>query len=154
MGGQDKLGRKKSGKFRILDTEQDQQQFANIVEWLHKDVKMYTFFAERPSPTFPFIEDIDVLSADSEAGVLRKWTGGSWDEMSKDAGDGMPGWLAAKVRQLRPVVETGYENTLLMRLCVEEALSAEVNARARELADERAEGEHRRRSHNAETEEL
>ena len=26
-----------------------------------------------------------------EAGVLRKWTGGSWDEMSKDAGDGMPG---------------------------------------------------------------
>ena len=49
-----------------------------------------------------------------EAGVLRKWTGGSWDEMSKDAGDGMPGWLAAKVRQLRPVVETGYENTLLM----------------------------------------
>jgi len=35
-----------------------------------------------------------------------------------------------------------------------EALVAEVNARARELADERAEGEHRRRSHNAETEEL
>ena len=31
-----------------------------------------------------------------EAGVLRKWTGGSWDEMRKDAGDGMPGWLAAK----------------------------------------------------------
>ena len=24
----------------------------------------------------------------------------SWDEMAKDAGDGMPGWLAAKVRQL------------------------------------------------------
>ena len=63
-----------------------------------------------------------------EAGVLRKWTGGSWDEMSKDAGDGMPGWLAAKVRQLRPVVETGYENTLLMRLCVEEALSAKRGA--------------------------
>ena len=35
-----------------------------------------------------------------------------------------------------------------------EALVAEVNARARELADERAEGEHRRRSHNAEMEEL
>ena len=63
-----------------------------------------------------------------EAGVLRKWTGGSWDEMRKDAGDGMPGWLAAKVRQLRPVVETGYENTLLMRLCVEEALSAKRGA--------------------------
>ena len=60
--------------------------------------------------------------------MLRKWTGGSWDEMSKDAGDSMPGWLAAKVRQLRPVVETGYENTLLMRLCVEEALSAKRGA--------------------------
>ena len=35
-----------------------------------------------------------------------------------------------------------------------EALVAEVNARARELADERAEGEHRRGSHNMKMEEL
>ena len=39
--------------------------------------------------------------------------------------DGLPNWLAAKMKLLRPVLETGYESVLMMRLCAEEAVAAQ-----------------------------
>lgn len=33
-------------------------------------------------------------------------------------------WLRAKLRLLRPIVETGFESVLLLRLCAEEALAS------------------------------
>mmetsp|Transcript_4234 Transcript_4234/g.12749 ORF Transcript_4234/g.12749 Transcript_4234/m.12749 type:complete len:270 (-) Transcript_4234:1619-2428(-) len=51
----------------------------------------------------------------------QKWPqlfeGNRWQEM--------PEWLMEKMRKVRPVVETGYENVLLIRLLVEEELASE-----------------------------
>jgi phosphoglycolate phosphatase-like HAD superfamily hydrolase len=59
------------------------------------------------------------------AGARKAWGGGSWDTLQGEGPDGMPNWLRAKMRLLRPVVETGYESMLLVRLCVDEALRAQ-----------------------------
>jgi len=44
----------------------------------------------------------------------------SGDVGSDTAGQDMPAWLKTQMRQLRPIIETGYENLLLIRLLVEE----------------------------------
>ncbi|CAN0459917.1 unnamed protein product, partial [Ectocarpus sp. 12 AP-2014] len=48
------------------------------------------------------------------AGALRTKDGGQKD--SNDA----PAWIVDKMKDLRPIVETGYENILLVRLLIEE----------------------------------
>ena len=58
------------------------------------------------------------------AGARRAWTGGDWQPLQGDGADGLPNWLAFKMRTLRPSIETGYESMLLIRLCVDEALAA------------------------------
>lgn len=58
------------------------------------------------------------------AGARRAWAGGEWQPLLGDGDDDLPRWLAAKMRLLRPAIETGYETMLLMRLCVDEALAA------------------------------
>jgi hypothetical protein len=45
-----------------------------------------------------------------------------WDKDPKDGNP--PDWLMFKMRQLRPVVETGYENILLARLMLEDYKAA------------------------------
>lgn len=42
---------------------------------------------------------------------------GSWEEL--------PNWLMEKMRSVRPVVETGYENVVLIRLLIEEERACE-----------------------------
>jgi len=41
----------------------------------------------------------------------------------------MPTWMEKKMRELRPVIETGYENVMLIRLLVQEARAAENSSR-------------------------
>jgi len=60
-----------------------------------------------------------------QAGARRAWAGGEWDQLTGLGEDGLPNWLAAKMRLLRPVLETGYESLLMMRLCADEALVAQ-----------------------------
>lgn len=59
-----------------------------------------------------------------EAGARRSWVGGQWSALQGERADGLPNWLAVKMRLLRPCIETGYESVLMMRLCADEALSA------------------------------
>ncbi len=73
----------------------------------------------------------DVMARASEmaeepwrAGARKAWTGGDWEPQLGIGPDELPNWLAAKMRLLRPQIETGYESLLLMRLCVDEALAA------------------------------
>ena len=64
------------------------------------------------------------------AGARRAWAQGSFEPLQgSDNDDGLPNWLAAKMRLLRPVVETGWETVLLMRLCADEALNAAPGVR-------------------------
>lgn len=58
------------------------------------------------------------------AGARKAWTGGRWEPQLGLGADGLPNWLAFKMRTLRPQVETGYDSMLLMKLCVDEALNA------------------------------
>jgi phosphoglycolate phosphatase-like HAD superfamily hydrolase len=58
-----------------------------------------------------------------EAGARKAWAGGQWGPLEGDGPDGLPNWLRAKMRLLRPVLETGFESILMIRLCVEEALT-------------------------------
>mmetsp|Transcript_3330 Transcript_3330/g.4678 ORF Transcript_3330/g.4678 Transcript_3330/m.4678 type:complete len:393 (+) Transcript_3330:81-1259(+) len=60
-----------------------------------------------------------------------EWVGSrtiKWPEKPKGAPrqgmDECPDWLKTKMRKLRPIVETGYENMLLERLCIEEEMMA------------------------------
>ena len=66
-----------------------------------------------------------------EAGARRSWAGGAWGSLQGTGEDGLPNWLAAKIRLLHPIVDAGssYESMLLMRLCADEALAARGNAR-------------------------
>ncbi|CAM9179474.1 unnamed protein product [Scytosiphon promiscuus] len=41
-------------------------------------------------------------------------------------GDDVPSWIVEKMGELRPIVETGYENILLVRLLIEERLGLEI----------------------------
>ena len=71
----------------------------------------------------------DVMSATlaldpKTAGARRSWTGGSWEPLKGENADGMPNWLAAKMRKLRPVISSAHESTLMLRLCADEALAA------------------------------
>ena len=71
----------------------------------------------------------DVMGATAElgprkAGARRAWAGGSWSPLEGVSSEGLPNWLAAKMRILRPVLETGYDSMLMMRLCADEALAA------------------------------
>ena len=59
-----------------------------------------------------------------QAGARRAWTGGDWGPLQGDGEDGLPNWLAFKMRQLRPTIESDYEALLLIRLCAEEALTS------------------------------
>ena len=77
----------------------------------------------------------DVMEAAAEvpaqqAGVRRAWVNYDWTALTGEADDGMPSWLSAKLRQLRPLVrDSGYEAVLLARLCAEEALAASRGSR-------------------------
>lgn len=73
----------------------------------------------------------DRMSAAAEldpqsAGARRAWVGGDWEGLQglSDDEEGLPIWLAEKMRQIRPCIETGYESVLLMRLCVDEAVAS------------------------------
>ena len=66
-----------------------------------------------------------------KAGARRAWTGGQgWEPLAGNGADNMPNWLAAKMRLLRPALETGFESALMMRLCVDEALMSADSQRA------------------------
>ena len=58
------------------------------------------------------------------AGARRAWTGGSWEPLQGTSEEGMPNWLREKMRLCVPLLSSGYESTLIMRLCADEALSA------------------------------
>ena len=61
-----------------------------------------------------------------KAGARKAWAAGDgWEPLQGNGADGLPNWLAAKMRLLRPVLETGYESVCLMRLCVDEAVAAQ-----------------------------
>ena len=62
-------------------------------------------------------------------GVRKAWGGGDWSALEGHDDEGMPNWLSAKMRQLRPTVHAGYESVLLARLCAEEALASTRNER-------------------------
>ena len=66
-----------------------------------------------------------------EAGARRSWAKGDWGELQGTGKDGLPNWLAAKVRELHPIVDSGstYQAMLLMRLCADEALAARGSGR-------------------------
>lgn len=65
-----------------------------------------------------------------QAGVRRAWVNYDWTALTGEEEGGMPSWLSAKLRQLRPVVrDSGYEAVLLARLCAEEALAASRGSR-------------------------
>ena len=71
----------------------------------------------------------DVMGATAElgpktAGARRAWAKGNWSPLEGVSAEGLPNWLAAKMRILRPVLETGYDSMLMMRLCADEALAA------------------------------
>ncbi|CAM9156056.1 unnamed protein product [Ectocarpus fasciculatus] len=57
----------------------------------------------------------------------------------KDGGqedsDDAPAWILDKMKELRPIVETGYENILLVRLLIEERLGLPVLYPSEELFD-------------------
>ena len=57
-------------------------------------------------------------------GARKAWSGGSWDGLQGTGAGGLPRWLGAKLRQLRPVVGSSLDSVLLLRLCAEEALAA------------------------------
>ena len=67
-------------------------------------------------------EEMSAASEMSEspwrAGARKAWAEGTWEPLRGDGEDGLPNWLAFKMRVLRPQIETGYESLLLMRLCV------------------------------------
>ena len=58
------------------------------------------------------------------AGARRAWAGGDWTALQGSTADGMPNWLAAKMRLLRPIHNSGHESLLLLRLCAEEAIAS------------------------------
>ena len=65
-----------------------------------------------------------------KAGARKAWAAGDgWEPLQGNGADGLPNWLAAKMRLLRPVLETGFESVLMMRLCADEALMAASSAR-------------------------
>lgn len=68
-----------------------------------------------------------------EAGARRAWAGGQWSPLQGIAASGVPNWLAAKMRQLRPVLRADSDAILLMRLCADEALAAARGSRQRPL---------------------
>lgn len=79
--------------------------------------------------------DVAGMAAEAEgspwtAGARKAWAGGEWEPLRGSGPDGLPNWLAAKMRLLRPIVETGYETVLLLRLCVEEAQMSARSDRA------------------------
>ena len=67
---------------------------------------------------------------DESAYVDRRRLGGQ--PLCGTGADGMPNWLEAKMRLLRPVIQSDADSLLLIRLCMEEALSPD--ARKRPLA--------------------
>ncbi|CAN0554037.1 unnamed protein product, partial [Ectocarpus sp. 12 AP-2014] len=58
------------------------------------------------------------------AAELRTKDGGPKDS------DDAPAWIVDKMKKLRPIVETGYENILLVRLLIEEVGWGVGNVRA------------------------
>lgn len=65
-----------------------------------------------------------------QAGVRKAWVGGDFSRLTGVEESGMPTWLAAKLRQLRPSCrDGGYEAVLFARLCAEEALAASKGSR-------------------------
>ena len=62
------------------------------------------------------MESVTEVSA-RQAGVRKAWVGYDWSALTGvEEATGMPSWLAAKLRQLRPVVrDGGYEAVLLAR---------------------------------------
>jgi len=69
-------------------------------------------------------ETAGLVATPAQLGARKAWTQGSWDELRGTGDEGLPNWLRAKLRLLRPVVETGFEALLMLRLCAEEAISA------------------------------
>ena len=63
------------------------------------------------------------------AGARRAWAGGEWAPLLGEGADGMPKWLAAKMRLLRPLVAAEHEAVLLARLCADEAGVSAAGAR-------------------------
>eukprot|EP00903_Cladosiphon_okamuranus_P008609 g8257.t1 len=66
-----------------------------------------------------------------------------WPEMAEqlrakhggEKDDDVPAWIVDKMRELRPIVETGYENILLVRLLIEERLGIPTPYPSEELFD-------------------
>ncbi|CAN0392305.1 unnamed protein product [Pylaiella littoralis] len=54
-------------------------------------------------------------------------------EHGGDKSDGAPLWIVEKMKELRPIVETGFENILLVRLLIEERLGLPVPYPSEEL---------------------
>lgn len=75
---------------------------------------------------WPEIMDAVTEVSARQAGVRKAWVGYDWSALTGvEEATGMPSWLGAKLRQLRPVVrDGGYEAVLLARLCAEEALAS------------------------------
>ncbi len=74
-----------------------------------------------------------------DAGVLRKWTNGDWQQLVgvDDEADGMPNWLHAKMRRLYPLFHDARtaDGALLIRLCLDEAAThAERSGSSRPLS--------------------
>lgn len=63
-----------------------------------------------------------------DAGVRLKWVRDS-SELEGQSGNGMPEWLAVKMRKLRPAIQSEYEMLLLLRLCIDEALASKKSTR-------------------------
>ena len=70
---------------------------------------------------------IDGGLMDESAYVDRRRLGGQ--PLRGRGDDGLPRWLAAKMRLLRPLVTSEHEALLLLRLCADEALSGEARKR-------------------------
>jgi len=67
----------------------------------------------------------DAVSANPwRAGARRAWADGEWETLKGVGADGIPNWLDAKLRLLRPIFEDGSDAVLLMRLCADEAAAA------------------------------
>ena len=64
---------------------------------------------------------------DESAYVDRRRLGGQ--PLCGTGADGMPNWLEAKMRLLRPVIQSDADSLLLIRLCMEEALSPDARKR-------------------------
>jgi len=69
------------------------------------------------------------LDSPAQLGARRSWTDGDWEALSGNGEDGLPNWLKAKLRLLRPIVERGFETVLLARLCADEALASGARKR-------------------------